>query len=309
MNARYSQGYVASFLLHGGVIAGILLLAFLADQAGLDKPKILEMVAGEGDNYAATEAPAIGVPGGIKAVLPPAPSAIPPVEVPPTPPAPDPTPPAPETVPIEPVPTPEAVPAPKPKPTPTKAKIVPKKDPTTANFTKTFNHTAHHKAARLEAKYRKQQAEQERREKMSYDQYLKTHGGVAGSHSTADPEGIRGGVVGGSTANPPGGAGGKAMSREEASLLDAYFSLLKARVHENFEAPSDVNDKLVVRISFFVSADGSISRVHVVHSSGSAAFDEAVLAAFRRTHSIGPRPDHHGDEVGLAFSLREEDAG
>jgi colicin import membrane protein len=226
------------------------------------------------------------------------------VEVPPAPPAPE-TPPAAEPVPIEPTPAP----APKPKPTPTKAKTPPKTDPTKANFTKTFDRTAHRKAARLEAKYRKQEAEQERREKMSYEQYLKTHGGVAGSHSTADPEGIRGGVVGGSTANKSGGAGGKAMSREEASLLDAYFSLLKARVHENFEAPSDVNDKLVVRIAFFVSADGSISSVHIFRSSGNAAFDEAVLAAFHRTHSIGPRPDHRGDEVSLAFSLREEDGG
>ena len=68
-----------------------------------------------------------------------------------------------------------------------------------------------------------------------------------------------------------------------------------------------MSEKLVARVTFFVSADGTISHVRIVRSSGNAAFDQAVLAAFHRTRSIGPRPDHHGDEVGLSFSLREED--
>jgi colicin import membrane protein len=70
MNPRYSHAYLVSCMLHGAVVAAILLLAYLANQAVTDKPKIFELVAGGGDNYAATEAPAIGVPGGIKAVLP-----------------------------------------------------------------------------------------------------------------------------------------------------------------------------------------------------------------------------------------------
>ena len=73
-------------------------------------------------------------------------------------------------------------------------------------------------------------------------------------------------------------------------------------------APSDVNDKLVARKWFsFSPADGSISRVRIANSSGNAEFDRAVIDAFRRTRSIGPRPDGHSEEIQLGFSIREED--
>jgi colicin import membrane protein len=65
----------------------------------------------------------------------------------------------------------------------------------------------------------------------------------------------------------------------------------------------------VARVEFFVGADGSISRVRISRSSGSAEFDRSVLEAFSRTRTIGARPDKKGEAVELEFKMREEDSG
>jgi colicin import membrane protein len=63
----------------------------------------------------------------------------------------------------------------------------------------------------------------------------------------------------------------------------------------------------MARVEFYVSADGSISRVRISKSSGSEEFDRSVREAFARTKSIGARPDKKGETVELEFRMREED--
>jgi colicin import membrane protein len=293
MTENPAQSYVLSAALHGAVVAVCLLLAYLAEAPAIPPQKVFELVAGTGDNYAATEAPAIGVPNGNKLIM----SA--PEPTPPEPPAPvPPAPPVAAAVPIEPAPTPVPVPI---KPAPTHAK--PKPAPTVPNFSKTIARTASRTENRLVSKEKKkEEAEQKRQaaaqKQMSYDQYLKEHG-----------EGIASGVVGGSTANKTGGAGGKALKRDDGPILDAYFALLKSRLKESHVAPPDVSDSLTAHVSFFVSANGSISNVEIDRGSGSAAFDESVREAFRQIRSgVGPRPDHQGGQEGLEFSMKESDS-
>ena len=210
MNSRYSNAYFYSCLLHGSVVAAILLLAFLANQAVVNKPKIFELVAGAGDNYAATEAPAIGIPGGIKVNLP-APTVA---EVH------EPAPPVPLAEPARVEPVPVARPKPVPAKTKPSTKPIPKTDEI-PNFTRTVERTAHRRAARLEARY-KRELEAEQRKKMSYEAYLKAHGGKLPS---SPGEGVREGVVGGSQPRTrKGGAGGKALTREDLEPApEAYF--------------------------------------------------------------------------------------
>jgi colicin import membrane protein len=74
MTARSSSAYFVSALLHGAVVALILFIAYMANQTLPDGPKVFELVAGAGDNYGATEAPALGTPGGIKIDVPEAPA-------------------------------------------------------------------------------------------------------------------------------------------------------------------------------------------------------------------------------------------
>jgi colicin import membrane protein len=276
---RSHSSYGLSLFLHGAVVALILLFTYVLNQESPPPPKIFELVAGEGDNYAATAAPALGVVGGIKVSIP---AAVPvPVE--------------PEPAPLQAVPEPVAA-----KVTPAKPAPV-KKLP---DFLHTVERTEARVAKRIEAKYKKQ-LEAEERKQMTQEQYLKEHPLKAGG---AAAEGIRGGVVGGSADNKTGGAGGKALTREEGSELEAYWAMLKSRLSDNLEKPTDVSDDLKAVVEFYVAANGSISGIRISRSSGSDEFDQAVLAAVHRTHPIGPRPDGRGDVEQLTFKMHEDDA-
>jgi len=285
MTARSTNAYLCSALVHCGFL-GLLLLAYGVGSTRPEAPKVFELVAGAGDNYAATVAPALGIPGGIKLKL--STPRTPAVQEPPSP--------------VQPVTVPERE---------VKAslqKAAPQKKPdTVTNFTKVLERTASRRAARLEAKYRKQLAEEEKKEAREEALERKAAQANAARAERIDAEGIREGVVGGSTENKTGGAGGKALSREEGELLDGYFALLKARIKENYQGSGDASDRLAAKLEFFVAANGNLSGVRIVRSSGNADFDQSVLEAFRRTTSIGPRPDGKGETVTMEFDLREDD--
>jgi colicin import membrane protein len=287
MTVRSPNAYFYSALLHCGVIGLALFLAYGIGESPPETPKIFELVAGAGDNYGATAAPALGVAGGIKLNLPKAAPMPAPAPVPP------------QAAPMEAAAPIQAAPEPAAKAAPTKAALT-KKAETVPNFTKVVQRTANRRAARLEAKYKKQLAEQERR--------LAREDALRQKAERIDAEGIREGVVGGSAENKEGGAGGKALTREEGDLLDGYFALLKTRIKENYESAGDASDRLTARLEFYVGADGSLGSVRITRSSGNAEFDRSVLEAFHRTASIGPRPDGKGETVTMEFDLRETDA-
>jgi colicin import membrane protein len=278
MSAQSPGAYGLSALLHGGVIALVLFFSYAATSVVKDNPKILELVAGAGDNYAASEAPALGSPGGVKLQQAPA--------VRPAPPAPK----------AEPSPiqsAPEAVPS---KPTPAK--------PTAAKPAKPVDLVADLKRVearrekRLEAKYEKEREAE-----------LKKEAAAAKADAKAahiDAEGIREGVLGGSTANKTGGAGGTALTREEGSELEAYFQMLTNRVHENAVPIEGVSDTLEARVEFMLAADGSITHVRILKSSGNSEFDASALEAVTQTHSIGPRPDGKSDTRTILYKLHNE---
>jgi colicin import membrane protein len=284
MTDRMSSAFFTSLLLHGVFVAIIVLLAYTFNSMRPEVPKIFELVAGEGDNYAATAAPALGSPEGIKLAAPVPAAAVP-----------EPTPPAPTVA--------EAMPAPTPVPAKVPVKT-PAKPVDKSSITGALKRAEMRATVRQEAKDRKA-AEAEKRKQMTEEEFRKEHGAakVAGV-------GIRGGVVGGSIENKTGGAGGKALTREEGALLDAYFALLINRLRESFESakPTDVSDKLTATAAFYVGADGTIANARIARSSGNDEFDQAVLEAVRHTRSIGPRPDHKSDEVSVPFSMHDETA-
>ena len=307
---RYPQAYVVSFIIHGAIIALVLLLGVYVGEHQPEPKKVFELVAGKGDNYEALEAPALGISGGVGVSAPD--SVVMPKEESIKVDIPKPTvvtPPLPEPV-VTPEPKPEVkpdpVPAPvEPKPEPKPATKAPVKKPPQTDFKKIVQRTAQRKAAKLEAQYKKQQekmlADQKKRE--SYEQFQREHGG-----KRATGEGIEGGVVGGSTSNKKGGAGGKALTREQQDLLDSYFAMFKARLKDNHVPPPGVSDRLEARIEFFMASDGSISRVRVIRSSGNKEFDQSVLEAFAHTH-MPSRPDKRSDMKEMTFKMHDEDSG
>jgi colicin import membrane protein len=119
-----------------------------------------------------------------------------------------------------------------------------------------------------------------------------------------DGEGIAGGVTGGSTANTTGGAGGKALSREDGGVMDAYYALFKQRIREAFEPPPGLSDALVAKVTVTISAGGSLSGVKISKPSGSPEFDNAVRAAIARVR-MPASPDQSSQEI--SFDIRMHD--
>ena len=66
MRSNAPGALAISSLLHAAVVGLILFFSFAASRVVQDSPKVFELVAGAGDNYAARAAPALGSPGGIK---------------------------------------------------------------------------------------------------------------------------------------------------------------------------------------------------------------------------------------------------
>jgi colicin import membrane protein len=222
MTARTANAFLLSAMIHALFAAALLYTAYSMKDEVIDKAKIFELVAGEGDNFAATEAPALGTPEGkgVQIEMPPAPPAaipaltLPPpepvVSAPPEPPAPAPVqavaPPKVEPKPVKPEPSPvvkaaDAKPTPKVDTPPNPAKTFAKKTNAIA-YRQKLQREKEAKAAALAAKNAEIAAK-----KAALLAESKAAGGSQSKLTKIDAEGIAKGVLGGSTSNKTGGAG------------------------------------------------------------------------------------------------------
>ena len=302
MSDRMPAAFVTSVLLHGLVVAVLLLAAYSKSFESKPATKIFELVAGEGDNFAATEAPALGSPGGIKLSVP-------------TPPIPRPEPVAPEATKPEPVPEKPIPTPPVPKPPIPVAPPVPKQEPVksptepkpTTSKTKTMAEQMRWEAIRSESKIKTQIARDKAAEKKRLEQEAKVAKAAAASAPRVDVEGIVKGVQGGSTANKVGGAGGKALVRSDApEMMDAYFGMLRDRLLKALDKPPGLSDTLVAEAEFRIGADGSIRGAKIISPSGSAEFDRAVLEAYSRVR-MPARPDGKSSVQTARFRTKDLD--
>lgn len=304
--------FVTSVVLHGLVVAVLLLAAYSKSFESKPATKIFELVAGEGDNFAATEAPALGSPGGIKLSVP-----APPVPRP-EPVAPEVTKPEPvpeKPIPTPPVPTPPIPTPPVPKPPMPVAPSVPKQEPVksptepkpTTSKTKTMAEQMRWEAIRSESKIKTQIARDKAAEKKRLEQEAKAAKAAAASAPRVDVEGIVKGVQGGSTANKVGGAGGKALVGSDAlEKMDAYFGMLRDRLLKALDKPPGLSDTLVAEAEFRIGADGSIRGAKIISPSGSAEFDRAVLEAYSRVR-MPARPDGKSSVQTARFRTKDLD--
>lgn len=261
--------YVVSLVLHGAVVLAIVLSAMAFQQVRqLNTPKIFELVAGEGTNYAATEAPA------------PSPGVTferPDVPIIKTPSEPEPQP---VVQPAQPVVRQTPVVAPQHVESPVKPAEKPRQSTTSWQEFQKQN----------KARTRAQSAGE---------------APAPGAKSAAVPKIKVRGVTGGTGSAE--GAGGKVLSRSaDQDLLGSYLALLQQQLKAAHEKPTGLGDHLSVTISFTLSASGAMSNVRVTRSSGSAEFDESALAAFRAVRSIGPRPDGKTDTRTAVFKMSDE---
>lgn len=304
MTATQPQAFLLSAALHA-LVAGLILLFTFGMTRDAEAPKIIELVAGEGDNYAATEAPALGVPGGVKVDIPKAPE---PAPAPPEPVAPV----TPVAPPIAPAPTPKAAPAPTPPKPADPNSIV--KDMRWAQI-KAESKAKMQLAKEKAAEKKRLDEEKKKMTKAQFDAANKAKAAAANTKSSPakvakiDAEGIAKGVVGGSTKNKVGGAGGKALTADAtATLLEQYFALLKQRVRAELTGLAGMDDRLAVDVLVRISAAGVLSNPRVQKSSGNEEFDNAVLAALRRVR-MPVHPENKSEELELTFRTRDIEGG
>lgn len=311
MTARSPTAFLISATIHGLFAAAMFYTAYALKDEMIDKAKVFELVAGEGDNYAATEAPALGTPDGLKFEMPAGPK-IAPVFTPPEPiAAPEPViQPAVETVPISPVVKPE--PKPKPEPSPvvkSDPKTATKPDPAVPNFVNKMKRVQ----VRLDSKQRAQREKEAKAaalaaknaEIAAQKAALLKGNGSSSKTPRIDAEGIAKGVLGGSTANKVGGAGGTALTRAEQDELGSYFALVKMRIKEAM-VPVDADDNIVAKVEFHVSQAGTLSQVRIIKTSGNADYDQAVLDAFHKVSSVRRESDGQGELVST-LAIRKKD--
>lgn len=307
---RFGRAFWVSAGLHG--LAVLLLVGFtlaLRDRAE-DGPAVFEIVpvAGEGDDFMATEAPA-GSEAGRAAtgeIAFTAPESVP-----------DWTPPAP--VPMEAVPVPVA-------PAPTKVPALPEE--VAPNFKQVVKDRLRQEKRKVDREIKKQRAaeaaaakaaaEEAKRKAAatSYEQFQKQNAAKAtgkspgapsatasGPGKRIDASGIKKGVMG-ATGAGSSGAGGTALARAMANEMDAYFGMLIQRLRDSHANPAGLSDLLNAEVQFTVAANGTISGVRIIRSSGNAEFDKSVLEAFARV-KMPARPDKDTDVQRLTFRIKE----
>ena len=269
MYARSPTAFFLSLLLHGTVVTAIVVMAFIVQQHTPPPVHVFELVAGPPTDLTATAAPALGSPeGSVEVKIPEPPARAEPVVEEPAPPS--------------------------------------------KHETARLARRAEMKAAATATK-----APSLKESRLSYDQYVKKYGkpapskagGSGSSHAAAVPQirtkGIPDGVVGGSSESK-GGGGGTALTAAEHSALEGYKARLLAALRQNHEKPPGLSDKLEADVEFLIAADGSISRVQILRSSGNTDFDLSCLEAFKRMGSVGPKPDGKSDTWQVTFRMKEE---
>jgi colicin import membrane protein len=311
---RYGGAFRVSAALHLILLGLVVVLTMIVREKDADKPAIFELVAGEGDNFLALDAPS-GSEAGRAAEG----------EIEFTSPDPVPvwTPPAAAAEPEPVAPTPVAPVEAATPPTPVKpAPAVPV--PPAPNFTKAIKQTIRAEERKADKEIQKQRAADQKAaaeaaKRTSYEQFQKQNAKTTGSSSAKstatgtgaaaspgkriDVNSLKRGVTGGTGAGSTG-AGGTALSRAEANAMDAYFALLMQRLRENHEKPAGLSDLLNAQVAFTMAADGSISGVRIVASSGNADFDQSVLEAFNRV-KMPARPDKKTAGYRITFRIKE----
>ena len=161
-----------------------------------------------------------------------------------------------------------------------------------------------------EAEAKRQAEEKKRMSKEEFDRAQKGKTGAAGGTRVAkvDAEGIAKGVVGGSTANKSGGAGGKALKSNSDDVLAAYDQFFKEELRRKFDPPPGLAETLKATFQVRSNPDGSLTNPRVLKGSGSRQFDDAVIEAIRRMR-MPARPDKKAETVEFTFSMRELSEG
>lgn len=301
MRANSPSAYFASLTIHFVIAMLIVLFSIMVQrtQQNEQPPKIFELVAGPPTDPFAKYAPLKGSES-VKLEVPKV--AAPKVE-------PKVVEPEPEEEDL-PEPTPKAAVEPPPQP---KAKETPKKEtpkPKPNEISKEAKQIVNEMNKKRMTTYlnEKKKIDRARAKEEAARKAREAAAAAAKAPKRIDTAGIRNGVEGGKAGQKTGG-GGKALERDDGPAMEIYVAGVLNRLkyaHDEVK-PQGLGDSLTADVEFVVAANGEISNIRIVRSSGNAEFDASVREAFRRIQWPGPRPDKKTDTWSVTFRMREID--
>jgi TonB family protein len=98
-----------------------------------------------------------------------------------------------------------------------------------------------------------------------------------------------------------------ASSKSDPGLLDAYYSLLWARIKEAWTLPENFVSETVdleTIIIVLIDRDGKVRKMWIDKKSGDVHYDQAAMRAIKKAEPLPPIPKELGEsnlEVGFRF--------
>jgi colicin import membrane protein len=269
------RAFLLSTLLHVSVVVLLLLFAWWSKKKVEETPQIFELVAGEGMDYQAKEAPTTAAAA--PAIKVDVPQPLPPVVTPKAQPKAVETPPPPKVELKKETPPPKKETPPPPKVDKAPPVKIEKAPP-----------------------------------KMKFEDFAKKHPQKTPQAKapppikakTIDADSIAGRVASSTTNTVKAGAAGTAMTAAEEDLWGRYQAMLLQRIRAALLA-AGIADNRSARVEFRLSAGGAISNARIIRSSGSGEFDAAVLQAFRSIGALGPPPTGGAQTLAVEVNLHE----
>lgn len=99
---------------------------------------------------------------------------------------------------------------------------------------------------------------------------------------------------------------GQSTPAVNGSQMTSYWERLVAQLRTVHEKPAGLDDGLQARVEFTLRADGTVSDVRILKSSGNDVFDASVVAAFRRLGGLGVPPAGSTGTQQITFRTRAE---
>ena len=96
------------------------------------------------------------------------------------------------------------------------------------------------------------------------------------------------------------------LTQQQRSALGKYSAQLRSRIDAAWAKPTSLAGvQVAATVIFDVSATGRVTNARLRPGSGNAAFDQSVLAAFRKVVSAGPTPTGQGHSFTMTFRMTD----
>jgi TonB family protein len=103
-----------------------------------------------------------------------------------------------------------------------------------------------------------------------------------------------------------GAVGGTGITSGDMDALALYFQRVRALIDANFTEPKGMMEELSTMVQFTIQANGVVTDVRIVDSSGDDTFDRAALEAVKALGTLDPPPGNQSYTKKIALQTERE---